>query len=522
MKVLNIWNGNIEMRKMKLVIQMTGIIISVMILSSCAQIVTTGTQTVQLSTPSIAPSNPVSTDSSTALPSSGIISPMPYEQIYIDPVGQYAIKFSVDWKPTDKQNSFIGDDGFFETGYLPNLGFVSSGINVCVWLANMDAKSEQETVWLHYDNSTQSSRCEVVTTDSGLDHIEIYENPGADYEHRFVYLKARGGKVPVTFWWLEPMNEKEPEFNLISLRPEDASFWASNASIPPEISVKEYALPPKAQTDGPANAMLLHYVPPEMIPTSQENNTNTSHEKPTIHEQLRPYGYELRTFDTGDGQHQKLYRDGRILFDKVYQISDVHTFSTESGPITTFTVTTMNKPEFSDISSYIIQNDVISEWRYDNNDPPFAPILYKGEVLWVRAAENAHVQVQKSNRDVVFSFATYFGTRLPVNGFEAWNDHWILEVGDFVIQDGEILNENFGFEEVFNWSLVNNRPVYFFRKGPRIGLSYDGQFIPLNYRDVAHGFCCALTINNPSVIDNTVRFFGKRDSVWYYVIVEVN
>ena len=91
-----------------------------------------------------------------------------------------------------------------------------------------------------------------------------------------------------------------------------------------------------------------------------------------------------------------------------YKVSDFYKFSTEAGPITTFIVTTMNKRESSDFSSYIIQNDVVSEWEYNHQDPGFGPILYQGEVLWLKASKDFnHIQVLKSNRDVVYSFAVY-------------------------------------------------------------------------------------------------------------------
>lgn len=506
------------MHRLRMVIRTANFFICAMILSSCAQHLTEGTQTAQSLTPLIPPSNPISTDSSINLSTPDIISHMPNEQIYVDPMGQYAIKFSDEWKPTDKPNSYSGNDGFFETGYLPEFGYASRGINVCVWLANMDVDPEQQAVWL----GESTIQCRLISTGFEYGRFEIYENPGADFEHRFAYLKTRGGKVPASFWWLKPMQEKEPEFELIPLHPEDASFWTSNASIPPEISVKEYALPAEAQTEGPTNAMLLKYVPPDMLPTKQESSANSSHEKPSINEQLQPYGYELKASEVGNGKPQELYRDGKILFDNVYHVSDVYNYSTDLGSLTVFTVETRNNPGYYDVVRYSIQNDIIRELGYNLNDPPFPPILYKGELLWVRAAENAHVRVQTSNQQIVFSFATYFGTRLPVNAFKAWNDHWILEVSDFLIQDGEILNKKFGFEDIFNWSLVNNKPLYFFRKGPRIGFSYDGKFIPLNYRDVAHGFCCGLGVNNPRVIGNTVTFFGNRDGVWYYVTIEVD
>jgi len=95
-----------------------------------------------------------------------------------------------------------------------------------------------------------------------------------------------------------------------------------------------------------------------------------------------------------------------------------------------------------------------------------------------------------------------------------------LEVGDFVIQDGEVLNPKLGFEEIFNWSLVKDKPTYFFRKESRVGISYGGQILPLQYQDVAHGLCCGPSQSNPRISDDFMHFYGKWDGVWYYVVMK--
>lgn len=100
------------MYRLGMVIRTANFFICAMILSSCAQHLTEGTQTAQSLTPLIPPSNPISTDSSINLSTPDIISHMPNEQIYVDPMGQYVIKFSDEWKPTDKPNSYSGNDGF--------------------------------------------------------------------------------------------------------------------------------------------------------------------------------------------------------------------------------------------------------------------------------------------------------------------------------------------------------------------------------------------------------------------------
>ncbi len=82
------------------------------------------------------------------------------------------------------------------------------------------------------------------------------------------------------------------------------------------------------------------------------------------------------------------------------------------------------------------------------------------------------------------------------------------------------MNAKLGFGEIFNWTLLKGKPLYFFRKGPNVGISYDEKFLPLQYQDVAHGLCCGPAQNNPSVGEDSLSFFGKRDGLWYYVVVE--
>jgi hypothetical protein len=61
-----------------------------------------------------------------------------------------------------------------------------------------------------------------------------------------------------------------------------------------------------------------------------------------------------------------------------------------------------------------------------------------------------------------------------VKGLWSWDgEHWLLEVDGFLIQDGEVLNERLGYEDIFGWQLLNEKPFYYFRKGPRVGISYD-------------------------------------------------
>jgi hypothetical protein len=87
----------------------------------------------------------------------------------------------------------------------------------------------------------------------------------------------------------------------------------------------------------------------------------------------------------------------------------------------------------------------------------------------------------------------------------------------FVIQEGEILNEKFGFEDAFYWRLIDDKPFYFFLKGPGLGISYDGQFLPFYYDSIPREDGWRSNPASPRAGENGMGFFGRRDGLWYYV-----
>lgn len=461
----------------------------------------------------------------TALPDPfGVSTPNPGRQIYLDPQGWYFVNLPADMEPKGDPGSFEGPTGLFETGYLPEMGYVSGYLQVCLWYANMVAKPEQSSINLHIPNGGQPNtwRCDVMVDAGNKTGVGIFENPGADPAHRFIYTKwtnkGAGFVSAHPIGWLKPFSEEPPPFVLAPLTPEETAFWESAAPMPANITIKEYILPPEAQKSSPLDDyQFWKYVPPEAFPTRMPSAQD---DKPSVEEQLHSIGYELRKGEPYQGFSQ-LYRDGRILFDQVAHVSDVYQFTTEAGPLTAFLVETLPSVGTGFLNRFLVQNDAIYHWNYTNNDPRFAPVLYQDELLWVRAVQNAHVQVQKSSQEVVFDFTSYYGATLEVDKFRGWDGHWILEAGGMVAQDGELLNRKFDFQEVHDWGLVNGHPFYFFRKGQRVGISYNSQFLPVFYHEVVHGGCCGYAAYNPRFSNNTVGFYAKREGVWMYVLVEI-
>jgi hypothetical protein len=445
-----------------------------------------------------------------------VVPAAPDEQVYVDPEGWYSVNLPADMRPgRNTPNSFVGEGRILETGYLP---YMSRPIDLCLWLANVVAKPEESAVhWM--------SPCSVQARENGyIVEYTIYENPSADLEHRFIYVKmgrsfpSIGGYVKHTVTWLK--TAAETTAGTTSLSPEEATFWENPETVLSDASIMEYALPPEGQVE-PTQDSLWRFVPEEMQPwKALQKAASLATKEPTAEEQLKPLGYELKVVETQPDYRQQLLRDGRLLFDYVFNVSKVYKFSTDSGPINAFVVNKLGTNYDGYYDSFLVVNDAIYSWDYASVDTAnFAPILYQGDLLWAKGVKDAGVEIRRSNRQVLFTFRTYFATHLEVNSFQAWNDHWVLTAGDFVIQDGEILNQKLGFQEMFAWRVIKDKPLYLFRKGARLGLSYNGKFLLLPYEDIPRGLCCGLAANNPGMIADSMYFFGKREGVWYYVMV---
>lgn len=456
------------------------------------------------------------------------------EQVYIDPEGWYAVNIPAEWQAEDSPNSFVGEDGFFQTGYLPEMMHMRGALDVCQWLANIDTKGTYSVSCLRTHGSTIGSGCQLNSlpgvTPAAV--LEVIQSPSADYPHRFLYIKSdkeHFDHISYTLAWLSPGGETgEEELQTENLRTEDISFWDNTDPLPPGFSITEYKLPAEAQNASPGEKIFLEFIPPEALPKPRKSSsTYTPKSQESVNETITPFGYDLRP--GGETYLYDLYKDGALALKNIHRLPDVYMFSTSDGEKLVFLALTVKDPAQAfyaqgNAVSYLVQNDTITLWE----NKPVNPMYTGGRAIWAAdeplilgLGDHTDVQVRNGYHDLLFSFATYFGTHIPIKRFLAWNDHWILAVSDFVIQDGEILNAKFGFEEVFNWYLMEGKPFYFFRKGPQVGISYDGRFLPVYYHEIIHGYCCGLALNNPRTHENTIRFFGKRDGIWKYVIVEI-
>jgi hypothetical protein len=349
---------------------------------------------------------------------------------------------------------------------------------------------------------------------------EVFDNPGADPGHRFVYVKTSWRDCPVEYKFslLNPTGQKHVQ-ELDPINAELLTEWENIAPILDNVTVKEYILPAGSN---PYKEMLLSSLPEEAMPprargtpTPSDDNAN---EEPPAENILESLGYEMR-YPNGIAGYGQLFRDGRLLFDPVYKTFS-YKFDTDLETIYAIEVVP-EYPQYEKYEAYLILNDAIHQWNYSHQDPGFPPILCQGELFWIRASEDwDHVQIVTSDQDVIFSFAIYTEPMYSTRNFLNWDGHWVWVLRDFVVLDGDILNEVLGFQEIFYWRLIDDKPSYFFRKDGRVGFSFDRKIYPLDYHNIAVYLCCGYSVNNPSLRDNSVGFFAEREGVWYYVVLD--
>jgi hypothetical protein len=134
------------------------------------------------------------------------------------------------------------------------------------------------------------------------------------------------------------------------------------------------------------------------------------------------------------------------------------------------------------------------------------------------------LQVLK-NSAVIFEFTVLppSPAASPVRGLYTWQDHWLLETADVFIRDGEVLNQQLGYSEMFTWRLLNNKPFYFYRQGPRIYLSYNEETLPVSFERVLHEpSCCSGALVNMTLADDGLGFYALKEGFWYYFIVSTD
>lgn len=106
----------------------------------------------------------------------------------------------------------------------------------------------------------------------------------------------------------------------------------------------------------------------------------------------------------------------------------------------------------------------------------------------------------------------------PVRGLWEWQGQWLMEIQGALFQNGEHLNKRLGYGEIFDWHLVSGKPFFLMRQGDTFGVVYDGQELPVRYRDIIHGdLCCSAAALSVLSSTDGALFYALHDGIWFLV-----
>lgn len=281
---------------------------------------------------------------------------------------------------------------------------------------------------------------------------------------------------------------------------------------PSELTVEEYPIVAQ-QVDTPMHFEYLQRIPSEVLQKRQAWREPTPEGRvASTNQALAPFGYRLapREEPGWDYPFYDLCKD-EVLFE-----SDLITLwpvaVTTSGDDIALLVEKLNGP------TLLIHRGFTERW--DESRHAFIPPVFVGDELVAVERDEEQEQYSVMLGDETLYTFTVPGPRVdnPVKGLWSWDGHWVLEVdGEVVWADGQSLNQELGYDEIFGWRLLSGQPFYFFKKDNRIGVYYAGQVLSYQYDDVIHYRCCEPGVFNVAGNETMVWFHALRDGMWYYV-----
>lgn len=287
-----------------------------------------------------------------------------------------------------------------------------------------------------------------------------------------------------------------------------------------ELEVREYRLDQPPAADGFAYARVWEELGDRLETSASQRNIMVQR-MIANNLALRPFDLRLRLVrdDPEQETYFRLYRGALLLRDRITTIGPV---SLRPGD-----------PDRGDpgdfamlVDSELVRRDSIERW---DSRSGLSPYFVGQHLMWVDVTDDpgtlSRVDLVHVMRDgaVIYTHPVQEPdlTRPELVGFWGYDSHWALETIDSVVIDGQPVNAQYGYEASFGFQVLRGKPFYFFSRGGRIGVVYDGREVALNYNEVPHETCCGLTALSPRSTDRLVWFFARRGDEWFYVEIDV-
>jgi hypothetical protein len=135
-----------------------------------------------------------------------------------------------------------------------------------------------------------------------------------------------------------------------------------------------------------------------------------------------------------------------------------------------------------------VQADGVEPWDAEQSN--WLPPAYVGDALagvTFTGFPTLTYRVELDGLAVYSGTAVAQGAYMPLRSFTAWAGHWVLEVDDHLIMDGQDLGQTLGYDVNFGFSLIRGQPFYFFERESKVRISCGGRTLPNAYDQVGTG-----------------------------------
>ena len=284
------------------------------------------------------------------------------------------------------------------------------------------------------------------------------------------------------------------------------------------LTVEEYPIV-EDSVDKPTHFEFMDRVDPAIRQKRQAiRESGTGPDVDGMNAKLAPFGYALRT-QGGVGEADStlkiydLYKGEELILADITPDQLTPVFVNASETDWFFIAYIKNEGTVMVRSGEVLPWDLFQH-LYE------APAYLGDDLLWVELAGEVGARsfrVVKEGEQLYEGRLPESPVDNPFKNLAAWDGHWAAEVLGDVILDGQSLSKTQGYSEVFDLRLIKGRPFYFYSKGGKVYMSYDGKTLPETYDEVIHYKCCEPAAFNPSGNDSMVWFWARKGSMWHYV-----
>ncbi len=289
----------------------------------------------------------------------------------------------------------------------------------------------------------------------------------------------------------------------------------ASSSIVAGLTIEEYPIV-AADVEAPYCFEFLDYMPDGILARREAwRGFDAVQRVSTLNETLSPFGYRLVAEKNAEWHRTfyDLYRGEELLLSDLSHIWPVAV--NESG--TDFAFVAENAPNKRPMYMLIRNGDVQAlDWIYN-----VTPVYLGDDPLAVERLDNQYAVKRGDETLYTYTPSRIYAGAPPVKGLAVWEGHWVLETVEGVFMDGESLTEQLGVGEIFHYVIFQGRPLFFFEQGGQVGISYDGETLPLTYDEVIHYRCCEPAVFNIASNEHMLWFYALKDGMWHYVEIGI-